>query len=504
MGKKAPLENRKILAYMYLWESFHKACSLDEFESRYVANLVDEGFFAQEEEEPLAQVVADFYDAHGMKAAVLLQDETVILEKRVTDHKKNILIEFICRNVKEPETLLFKVQGREDLTTVNREGFLAIVERALGEHPDKSLFADLVKNGVRAVFKLGERDAVIFFNDKIFIRNFDARSGANREHRFNGYPAKEMEELAEEIGIDYRKIASGIVKRLLEGEMDLNRIDNLSFHKNYIRLFQEGYEKVLKEYVAEKDLRTGLVNYVLRENFPDMVLGVAERLVQLAGKNQVNAKKLLNFYDGKEMIHGLKKVKKPEILAEGQSWNFSAIYNQLARKREAVDRVKKKEGEIAALQAELVELEEGLGLAGREKKALKAATRQVEARSEDSFQELLRMREELKSLYIQQGKASSPQEQERLNGEIETLKEAINQQKEKDAEAVKLKGAAAGEKEKLHRDVAAKETRIEGLLSKIRSEEAKLQNLRASAAPLNRTVQEVTKGVMKALHGFRL
>jgi len=226
--------------------------------------------------------------------------------------------------------------------------------------------------------------------------------------------------------------------------------------------------------------------------------------VALAGQNQVNAKKLINFYDGKEMIQGLKKIKKPEILGEGQSWNFSALYNLLARKKDAISRLKKKEQEIAAYQTELVELEEGLGTVGRERKALKEAGKQIEAKSQDSFQELLRMREELKQLYIRQGKAGSEEEHGRLEKEIARLKDAINRQKEKDAEAVKLRSSAGQEREKLHQDVAAKETRIEGLLSKIQSEEVKLQNLRSSAAPLNRTVQEVTKGLMKALHGLRL
>jgi len=139
-----------------------------------------------------------------------------------------------------------------------------------------------------------------------------------KEKRYEGLPKEELEKLKAEVfksEEEIEKLFVGIVNQALKNELNFQRISNVHFMQNNIKIVQ-GYlfdflKKIIKN--ADEVLITGFGNFIMREQFDFIFKLKSNDLLRKVMNDNNNAEAFINYYNGKIEEDFSGKYKRPEI-----------------------------------------------------------------------------------------------------------------------------------------------------------------------------------------------
>jgi len=167
---------------------------------------------------------------------------------------------------------------------------------------DDTIFRHAIKLAVRRVLSLHDRDAIFIIQNILYVRKFmmpDVKEENIVERRLDGFDPSIFDSVKEKyFNYDISRELDERLEHLFTHELNFAHIKNDFFLDNYLRFFQYVIEDMVYHKFQEDNTALGyFVNYLLRENFDDMLLFAASRLSYLASIDSGNSKKFLIYYD---------------------------------------------------------------------------------------------------------------------------------------------------------------------------------------------------------------
>lgn len=201
---------------------------------------------------------------------------------------------------------------------------------------------ELIKTSLKKSLELGERDLVLFKQASIIIKIFqkverlnsqtaEPKQADKNERRFNGYDPKELDniykELFEESGTSL--FLSGVFSYVTANSFTLTKLTNERYEQEALQTFLDAIAMELKLLIDNNndDYIEGLSKYIFRLHFFDLHKMLAEKMIELYLKDNINVKKFIEYYNGATVFLGRKRYQLPEILdANGNKWNSSSLH----------------------------------------------------------------------------------------------------------------------------------------------------------------------------------
>lgn len=334
------LENKKIDFYMYLWESFNKTITIEDFEKK-IEKFIEEKTKYEDRGAIYIPVLKDFFLAHNIE--LYSTEENLFNRKKLLKVSENIFIDFLIKKINSLSKVFFEVDGKEDVKIIKENTVKSFFAMFDSSGLDKKEIIEVIKAAVRLNLKLSNKDAIFLVNQKMLVRYF-REDESEKAKRYGGIPGNELERIYKERSEDYyNQCCIEVVKQLTENELNFKKINNVFFHQNYIKLVQKTLsEQLLKDFLQNPSLLPAFTNYVFRIFFDAILMGLADVIINLVIEGNSNIKNFISFYDGKELYLDQNVIKKPVIMANGDSWSFLSI-SAVAKDREKAREIYEKE-----------------------------------------------------------------------------------------------------------------------------------------------------------------
>ncbi|MCV6608543.1 MAG: hypothetical protein OIF32_10040, partial [Campylobacterales bacterium] len=233
------IENIKIDFYMFLWEKYNDVFSLKEFEDKVIEHLKSSEVF-RKNQKIYYKVLKDFFLAHNI--AFNEVGNPIFSKLEIINYEDNIFVDFLVKKMEKMDKIFFEQESKKDIKIIKQETlsvFLHRFENVL----NKQESYEIIKASIRRFLSLSKKDSIFFLNEKVVIRYFNL----SKEERSEGIPVEELEKIYKKLGYEYySQMVDKLMKELLNKELDLNYMDNLTFHRTYIKIIQQGITKKLK------------------------------------------------------------------------------------------------------------------------------------------------------------------------------------------------------------------------------------------------------------------
>lgn len=420
------IERLKVNSYIYLWESFHKSNTLKEFEEKYLISL----YFSIPEtqrETILKQIVIDFYAAHGTQADLIFlndQNKPIVVQKKIQE-QENIFTHFLIKNLNFYPQLLHKAQDRDDICYINLKDLNKIAQKTFGETLLNNDIFHIYRVAVRKIFELDSRDAIFFNQDKLIIKFFN--TNRDQDRRFNGVPEEKLMELYTKLKGDEKEAEiNAIFSRLIANELNFKKIDNFKFHATYIKLFLQSFQKLFADQIKDKNLLVAFSQYFLRSHFKKIVYMLVDELYSLIPENDENVKNFINFYDGKEIIVGQKRIKKSEIIVDKERYSYYPIYKVAVEKLNIENIIEAKESEIREYIGIIRKNEHTISSLTKEMQLLKNNTKDLKLSGQSRDEILKKLRLEFQEIQIKLLKCKDSVKKESYENRLDELRSEID------------------------------------------------------------------------------
>ncbi len=187
-----------------------------------------------------------------------------------------------------------------------------------------------------------------------------------KEQRYAGLPKDELQKLKDEIfksEEEVEKLIVGIVNQALKNDLNFQKISNVHFMKNNIKIIQKYLFDFLRKVVknAEDYLITGFGNFIMREQFHFIFKIESKNLLTKVMNENSNAELFLSYYDGKIEEDLTGKYKKPEINdTKNKMLSPARVISQVQQYRNYVNFLTKKNLILKELVVKLKSLKDSL------------------------------------------------------------------------------------------------------------------------------------------------
>jgi len=217
-------------------------------------------------------------------------------------------------------------------------------------------FKEITKKAIRKTFCLQEKDLVLFVNDKIVVRFFDAIKD-NAERRFEGLPQKEIEALVKKLFPDEGELLENlqdIIEKLLKKELNFATISGDIFEKMHINFIHSYITELFNKRFAQQEVVIkALASYVLRVYFFYLHELIAESILESA---ELNNKNIINFfihYKGHTFVENGQKYLSPTIKdSSDRIWRASTIINFIIQYKNSKNIIQKFSKELKTYENE--------------------------------------------------------------------------------------------------------------------------------------------------------
>ncbi|MEA3373594.1 MAG: hypothetical protein U9Q62_07900 [Campylobacterota bacterium] len=215
---------------------------------------------------------------------------------------------------------------------------------------------EYIRERIVEVFELESQDIVLFLRSSIYILYYVpptiVREGEDK--RYAGQDPEEMEMLFNQLFPDGAwELIESYMDGIFADKLDFTRIDNETFIETFIPVFRSMIEILLVEYASqiESEKVEGLVGYVLRQYFDDILIATAWEVLALFQERDRNAEAFIRYFKDEIIINEKgKKIQKHAIIDEkGQKWNHNSILSTFMQYEQAEKRMVKQKEKIATI-----------------------------------------------------------------------------------------------------------------------------------------------------------
>ena len=260
-------------------------------------------------ENEMRMAILHFYHQYGLGAFVYYDKNTLHIITHIKDKKHNIYVDFICKFLKTHKALYTqeKIKQRE-LTKQDFKELFDFVESSFDVQ--RSTQREMIKIALRNVFGIQARDALFFKDGEIRLFAFDyEKVKLNNEIRKINSNAhinvlsNEDKKILDNalLSADMHTIIVQNTLTILQNDIHLSRIDNLEFNKQF-SFFAIQKLRLYIESLAINHIDS-LAKSIYCMNLAQKYAGVmfeivAKELLELCAKNNANAIRFIEFYNG--------------------------------------------------------------------------------------------------------------------------------------------------------------------------------------------------------------
>ena len=269
--------------------------------SLYLENI----FNAQEvveEKEMIRRGLKEYFGEYHQEIMVVFHKEKHIIIKEKASINQKIKSRTVLQLVEKLKALDKSTfpKSINDQTFILGSNELNKIKETV--ETDDITFRDSIKVAVRRVLDLHERDAIFIIQNILYVRKFmipQEKEKKHTERRLDGFDPAIFSSVKEKyFNYDISHELDERLEHLFTNELNFTHIKNDFFLNNYLRFFQYVIEDmVYHKFQEDNTALSYFVNYLLRENFDDMLLFAASRLSYLASIDSGSAKKFLIHYD---------------------------------------------------------------------------------------------------------------------------------------------------------------------------------------------------------------
>ncbi|NLU34299.1 hypothetical protein [Wolinella succinogenes] len=352
-----------------LAQGLEKCSRMKEFEEQYVTllpGLLPPSYSPEEirlARESVRASIIDFFHLHGMSVFIFFEkDDRLRIFKKVKEVHKSPYVTFLTRWLLEHKEE-FKESIREQ--KFSQEEIAQISEEAdnLIDFKDEFLRRDVIRQAIKKGFGFDVRDAIFLFDNEAHIKNFDYNFvRLNNELRELGKrssiePISESEEsqIASSLeGVNLGFLLGDITTEVLRYHTPIGGVNNIDFARRFLFFIRQKLRLALEEFwkrPLSNQLKNLFCEHLIRENL-DLIYQsvVSELLAKLITKDK-EAKKFIDFYNGKvTFLAPSKRVKKPLIKDEKERIHQSESIYQLVQNRRYIAT------EVETLQTRILDL----------------------------------------------------------------------------------------------------------------------------------------------------
>lgn len=295
-------------------------------------------------ENEMRMAILHFYHQYGLGAFVYYDKNTLHIITHIKDKKHNIYVDSICKFLKTHKALYTqeKIKQRE-LTKQDFKELFDFVESSFDVQ--RSTQRELIKLALRNVFGIQARDA-LFFKDggiRLFVFDYEKVKLNNEIRKINSNAhinvlSNEDKKILDNalLSADMHTIIVQNTLTILQNDIHLSRIDNLEFNKQFsffaiqkLRLYIESLAISHIDSLAKSIYCMNLAQKYAGVMFEIVV----KELLELCAKNNANAIRFIEFYNGGSLELRGQILKKPLITdSSGNPWTINLIQQALRSK----------------------------------------------------------------------------------------------------------------------------------------------------------------------------
>ncbi len=316
------VDMRELIHYAFLWENFNQVESIEEFKRIIDEKLIMCGI---EEEIFFIAAASKFFNVHNI---FLENPENGILSKfRITDKIDNCFTTLLGRDIRRKRNFVINKESRQ---YISGESYKYLFDELKPLNLKGTIEKEVIEGAIRRAFKLTEHHQIEFGDDEIVINVVSLKSSQEMDLEY--IFEKDGEKL-------YNDLAKEIANSLLRDELNLTRVDNIFFHKNYQELIMKYIQdEIRKFYTSSESLFTPFCEYIY-ERYIDTILNqFVEKIFILIVAKDSNVAKFVNFYNGSQTIIDGATVEKPKIITEdGEEWSYNKILTMLQKRQKFIE-----------------------------------------------------------------------------------------------------------------------------------------------------------------------
>lgn len=288
----------------YVPTGFYAEDFLDTY-SDQLTSLLHEKFTSDmliESKEMVRRALKEYFGEHHYEILVVFHknNRIMIREKASLEQKakSRIVLKIIERLLVDHNDIFPKTLGEG--VFVLESAIIEPIREIIASEDD--IFIDSLKTAVRRIMSLHDRDATFIIQNRLYIKKFilpEVVKQKNINRRLDGFDPIIFKNLKEKyFKYDIKKELHLRLDYLFSRELNFKTVDNQYFYENYLRYFQYTIEDmVYHKFKEDNAALIYFVNYLLRENFDEMIVYAASKLATLATNNEGNSKTFLGYYD---------------------------------------------------------------------------------------------------------------------------------------------------------------------------------------------------------------
>jgi len=225
--------------------------------------------------------------------------------------------------------------GKENQLLIDKALVDAMLE-VLGETPNPK---DTLKEIIRELFELNQRDIVIYKNGNIFIKEIDEslktveslNDKKNDDVRFNGFNEEDLKAFYHEFLYDElsKNFIKNIAKEFVDKYIIKRKISNEEYEAKvfaYVKILY--YKKLIQIYENKSDFFMGFAGFLFRNTFSKFFEAVADLLLKEVSRNNKIVIDFLEYYSMDTIVVGGVKYKVPAIRSNnGMKWRAISMLN---------------------------------------------------------------------------------------------------------------------------------------------------------------------------------
>lgn len=405
----------------------------------------------------------------------------------------------LVATIKLESERISKLENREDIIVIDKELSAKLQQMAsMVEFID---YKDAIRVAVREALDLDSKDAVLFLNNQIYIRQFlteEKRSTMKSERRFGGLPQEELERLKTELYEDsVMNIFKEVVKELTKTDLNFSKISNEFFEKNAVALLQASVISSLRDRLNyEDEILESFSGYLMRENFIEIHEELAGSLLEKISNGDKNAEKFIKYFTGDIAVIDGEKYRLPEIGDEKSSrWNFSTIKAMTTQYTHSVKQIDERVTKAKEAQLEYDSYSEQIERAKLDLERAKKDFDRAKINVDESGVRLAALREELASARRDALKDKNSDLEPRITELSNRVKGCVAEDEEFFKERTRAE-LAVKDTERLLQQLEQKKILAK---RKIADEQDRLQVIVKNQQELSKRYQSMQKSIAKAM-----
>ena len=351
--------------YDYLIENYAGIYALDFTAVEYNKMLND--LFKENRTAPISCIkkeIVRFFSDYHQRVYFDTESEEFKLLKEYDTYIKDIEFDRAVNRVKlkliEIIPQIDEFEIAQKLYRLEKEFVESLFEEIEEYDVSKFYFShrDVLRVIARDVFELNQRDIILFYEGRMFIKIFVLMECKDpRERRFSGYSDEELTTLRELMSspLTWDDIEPMLLE-VLSDELNFKVIHPLTFKKKFIDVLLAMMEFLVASKLPNmaRDDIAALSAYYLREYFDDIMLYMSEYLLNLIVKRDKRAEDFLSFFSLDSKIYKEKKIKPNPIIDENhQVWNPTTILSVALQKKQSNAMLFKQKQEIPKIHQKI-------------------------------------------------------------------------------------------------------------------------------------------------------